>query len=252
MDERYWDGVALDYDQEIFDVLAHDRQNLIRTHIAQLGSQDKVAGDFGCGIGKFVPLLAAGFGQVHAVDISRGLLRRARDTWGHLPNVSFLRADLAALNGHVPRLDFVLCVNVLIMPSLLTRTRILATIRRRLQRGGHLVLVVPALESALLANFRFADWNVRNGMGHAAAMRAGFPAKPKTGPRLEHGLVPIEDVLTKHYLEEELEAVLGQSGFRIQQLTKIQYGWDTEFITPPRWMKEPYPWDWLLLAEKCA
>jgi len=251
MDERFWDGVALDYDQEIFDVLAHDRQNLIRAHIERLGSRDKVAGDFGCGIGKFVPLLAASFGQVHAVDISRGLLRRARDTWEHLPNVRFLRADLAAPGGHLPRLDFVLCVNVLIMPSLLTRTRVLRTIRRRIRAGGHLLLVVPALESALLTSFRLVDWNVRNGLRHAVALHAGFP-KPKTRPRLEHGLVPIEDVLTKHYLKEEIELVLGESGFRVRQLTKIQYGWDTEFVAPPRWMKEPYPWDWLLLAEKQA
>jgi SAM-dependent methyltransferase len=210
-----------------------------------------VAGDFGCGIGKFVPLLAAKFGQVRAVDISWGLLHRAQGTWGHLPNVNFMRADLAAFDGHLPRLDFVLCVNVLIMPSLLTRTRILATIRRSLRRSGHLLLVVPALESALLANFRLVDWNVRDGVRPAVALQARFP-KPKTRPRLEHGLVPIEDVLTKHYLEEEIEMVLGESGFRVRQLTKIQYGWNTEFIDPPRWMKEPYPWDWLLLAEKQA
>jgi hypothetical protein len=145
----------------------------------------------------------------------------------------------------------VLCVNVLIMPSLLMRTRIVETIRRRLLSGGHLLLVVPALESALLSNFRLVDWNVRSGLRPAVALSAGFP-KPKTRPRFEHGLVPIENVLTKHYLREELKAILGESGFRVRQLTKIQYGWDTEFTDPPRWMKEPYPWDWLLLAEKQA
>ncbi len=251
MDERFWDGVALDYDHEIFDVLAHDRQNLIRSHIERLGSQDRAAGDFGCGIGKFVPFLAAGFGQVHAVDISQGLLRRAREAWGHLPNVSFKRADLAAPGGQRPRLDFVLCVNVLIMPSLLTRTRILATIRRRLRTGGRLLLVIPALESALLTNFRLVHWNVRDGLPHAAAFNAGFP-KPETRPRLEHGLVTLQDVLTKHYLKEEIEMVLNEAGFRVEQLAKIKYGWETEFTDPPRWMKEPYPWDWLLLAEKQA
>lgn len=251
MDERYWDGVALDYDREIFDVLAHDRQNLIRTHIERLGSPAKVAGDFGCGIGKFVFHLAASFGQVHAVDISRGLLDRAREVWANLPNVTFAKADLAAPGQRIPRLDFVLCVNVLIMPSLLVRTRILKTIRGRLRAGGHLLLVVPSLESALLTDFRLVDWNVRNGLCHAVAQRAGF-TRPKTRARLEHGLVPIQDVLTKHYLAEELNVTLGGSGFAVHELTKIQYGWDTEFDAPPRWMKEPYPWDWLVLAEKCV
>jgi hypothetical protein len=112
-----------------------------------------------------------------------------------------------------------------------------------------LLLVIPALESALLTNFRLVDWNVRNGLPHAVALQAGFP-KSKVRSRPEHGLMPIEDTLTKHYLKEEIELILGESGFRVEQLTKIQYGWDTEFTDPPRWMKEPYPWDWLLLAEK--
>lgn len=88
-------------------------------------------------------------------------------------------------------------------------------------------------------------------MRHALALSAGLP-KPKTRPRFEHGLVPIENVLTKHYLREEIKAILGESGFRVRQLTKIQHGWDTEVTDPPRWMKEPHPWDWLLLAEKQA
>jgi len=248
MDQRYWDGVAPQYDRDIFDVLANDRQNLIGGQIARLGSPDKVAGDCGCGIGKFVPLLTAGFGRVHAVDISQRLLDRALEAWGHLPNVSFQRADLAAA-PRLPRLDFALCVNVLIMPSLLTRTRILANIRRRLRGGGHLLLVVPALESALLTNVRLVNWNLRDGVPHSRAMHASF-VRPLTPPRLEHGLVPIGRVLTKHYLKEELDVILGESGFEVQDVTKIQYGWDTEFAEPPRWMKEPYPWDWLLLAQK--
>lgn len=250
MDERYWDAVAVDYDRDIFDVRANDRQNLVAGHIARLGGPDKVAGDCGCGTGKFVSLLAASFGQVHAVDISRRLLCRARDAWGHLPNVSFRRADLAAAL-HLPRLDLALCVNVLIMPSLLTRTRILATIRRRLRRGGHLLLVVPALESALLTNVRLVNWNLRDGVPHARAMHASF-ARPLARPRLEHGLVPIGRVLTKHYLREELDVILGSAGFDVLELAKIQYLWNTEFAEPPRWMQEPYPWDWLLLAQKRA
>jgi hypothetical protein len=32
---------------------------------------------------------------------------------------------------------------------------------------------------------------------------------------------------------------------------KLEYGWKTEFSHPPRWMKAPFPWDWLVTARKC-
>ena len=34
----------------------------------------------------------------------------------------------------------------------------------------------------------------------------------------------------------------------VEAVRKIAYPWTTEFAEPPRWMREPYPWDWLVEA----
>jgi len=117
--------------------------------------------------------------------------------------------------------------------------------------GSHLVLVVPSLESALLTDFRLIEWNLRDGMKPSAAVRAGFRAHRQTdNPHLHEGIVQIDDVPTKHYLKEELVALLERRSMRILDIYKIEYSWKTEFASPPRWMRSPFPWDWLLVAEK--
>jgi hypothetical protein len=36
----------------------------------------------------------------------------------------------------------------------------------------------------------------------------------------------------------------------VASIEKVEYDWSTEFADPPRWMKDPYPWDWLVLSKK--
>lgn len=115
-----------------------------------------------------------------------------------------------------------------------------------MKRGGHLLLVVPSLDSALLATFRHTQWNLRTGHdpGHAQRLAAG------NTKGIEHGIVHLEGVPTKHYLREELEALHTARGFAVEAIEKIEYPWNTEFDNPPRWMREPYPWDWFVVARK--
>jgi hypothetical protein len=51
-------------------------------------------------------------------------------------------------------------------------------------------------------------------------------------------------------MAEELEALLGERGFVVEEVEKLEYGWDTEFTDPPAWMGAPYPWDWFLVARR--
>ena len=67
---------------------------------------------------------------------------------------------------------------------------------------------------------------------------------------LEHGIVHIDGVPTKHYLREELEASLADRGFKVLDIDKLEYPWTTEFDAPPRWMKAPFPWDWFVVARR--
>jgi SAM-dependent methyltransferase len=247
MKREYWNKLAGCYEDKIFSVLHNDRKQLVVQQIRKLGTPEKTACDYGCGIGLFLPYLADNFQKVFAIDISRGLIAKAKKKCSRLSNIEYIAADLAANGLRLPNTHFILSVNAIIMPSLACRMRILDVMAGHILKNGHLLLVVPSLESAMLTDFRLIEVNLRNGFGPASAVRAGF--EKSNPPRLQ-GIVAIEDVPTKHYLKEELVALLERRGLRIREIRKIEYPWDTEFDSPPGWMKQPYPWDWLVVAQK--
>ena len=78
MDRTYWEKIAPDYNEEIFDVLKNDRKGLIVSAIKKLSSKKKTIIDIGCAIGKWIPLLSPLFKKVYAVDISRENLEIAK------------------------------------------------------------------------------------------------------------------------------------------------------------------------------
>ncbi len=248
MKREYWNNMSCCYEDEIFSVLHNDREHLVLEQIRKLGASEKIAGDYGCGTGHFLPCLSESFQKVFAIDISRALIAKAKTNCSHLTNVEYITADLAAADLRLADTHFILSVNTLIMPSLAVRLRILDGLAGHIIKNGHLVLVVPSLESAMLTDFRLIQMNLRTGFSPASAVRAGFE---KNGHyHLRQGIVPIDNVPTKHYLKEELVALLERRGLRIEEILKIEYNWNTEFDSPPRWMKHPYPWDWLVVARK--
>ena len=251
MNRAYWNRMAGRYEDEIFSVLENDRSALVADKVRRYGKRDQAATDVGCGIGHFLPLLSSRFRRVLAVDLSSKNVERARARHARLPNVAYRAADLAAPHARLPAADFALCVNVLIAPDLDVRRRILDVVARHLRPGGHLVLVVPALESALLTDFRLVQWNLRDGQSARRAAGAGFRAhRPVRRPRLHEGVLRIDGVETKHYLREEIAALLEPRRLRTLEFAKIEYPWSSEFEAPPRWMQAPFPWDWLVVARK--
>ena len=68
--------------------------------------------------------------------------------------------------------------------------------------------------------------------------------------QIRQGNADIDDVPHKHYLKEELQLLLNDAGFTAEDFQKIEYNWDTEFIRPPKWLKEPKPWDWMVVWRK--
>ncbi|MHC4069157.1 MAG: class I SAM-dependent methyltransferase [Planctomycetota bacterium] len=250
MDERYWDGVAGDYDGEIFSVIANDRNEVITSKIRKYGDKGKEACDFGCGVGKFVPVLAENFDHVWAVDLSEELLEQAREECVGFENVTYLKKDLSRAKVKVAEVDFGLSVNVAIMKEGKVRRGIFRTMKRCVRKGGRLVVVVPSLESALYADYRLVQWNLRAGWNMAEAVKEVAEAERGGAGGVRQGLVEIEGVATKHYLEEELSAMFGELGFEVEEVEKVEYCWGTEFAEPPAWMGEPYPWDWLVVLRK--
>jgi hypothetical protein len=64
------------------------------------------------------------------------------------------------------------------------------------------------------------------------------------------GIIHIDGVPTKHWGQSEIEVVFKNAGLTITAIDKVEYDWDTELDSPPQWMKEPYPWDWLVECKK--
>jgi len=251
MDVAYWDEVAENYEREIFSVLEHDEENLIASRIEKYAAGTNTAADLGCGIGKFLPILSRSFGHVDAYDISEKCLQQARENYTELSNVAYIKADMSKKKVKIPKVDFILCVNSIIMPSISQRSRYFRAISSHLNNGGSLVLVVPSFESAIYSNIRLIEWNRRIGFGSGAAVMAVWNSNNKQkASHLQHGIVNIDHVPTKHYLREELYTVLWDLDFNVHEVVKIEYGWKTEFSNPPSWLKEPYPWDWLVTAQK--
>jgi len=251
MKREYWNNLAASYEDEIFSVLENDRKKLILKLIKKYGSGAKTANDFGCGIGHFLPMLSANFDRVNAIDISYKFIAKAKNKYKHLPNIEYITADLAKPRLRLEKTYFALSVNMLIMPSLVCRARILDCLAKHILKNGHLLLVVPSLESAMLVDFRLIEWNLRNGINPSSVVRSIFDEPKKSDNRYLHqGIVPIDSVPTKHYLKEEVIALLESKKLRITDICKIEYPWNTEFASPPKWMKEPYPWDWLVVAQK--
>ena len=250
VDEHYWNAVGQDYDNEIFSVLANDRKDIITSKISELSSRESIACDFGCGVGKFLPILSENFRYVYAVDISDVCLEQAQDNCGELTNVMYSRIDLSEEGVKLEKAHFGLSVNVAIMPSEEVRAAIFNTISKHLYRGGHLVLVVPSLESAMYANFRLIQWNLRAGLRGDEVVWELAESGEREEVLLQQGIVEITGVPTKHYLKEELVAMFEKGAMDVVSVEKVEYLWGTEFEQPPGWMKEPYPWDWMAVLRK--
>ena len=250
MDKGYWDSMAGVYEEEILSVLHSDERGLIRARLNKIASKNSTVADIGCGIGHFLPLLAGRFGKVYANDISGELLERARQAHSGKANIIFVPGDISAVFKKIPRVDCVLSVNALIASSMSVRERIFKAIASRLKPGGHLVLVVPSLESVLMVDLRFVQWKRRTGVPPHKALSSTYPSAPRADNKARQGIIPIDGVATKHYLKEELEFILASHKMDVLEVSKIEYGWDSELEHPPAWMQAPYPWDWLVVARR--
>jgi SAM-dependent methyltransferase len=252
MDRGYWERVGADYERAIFDSSSQDTHGVVRERLDEYADPSAVACDFGCGVGHYLPHLARRFGVVYGVDFAESLLVQARARSEALDNVTVLQANLASARAKLSmrKARVAVCANVLISADAAKRRGILRTVARHVSRGGHALFVVPSLESALYSNQQLVEWNRRSGFDAEEALASGIPPTGRGARELLRGLVRIENVPTKHYLREEACAWLEAEGFRVASVDKVEYAWATEFESPPRWMRAPGPWDWLLVGRR--
>ncbi len=244
MDKKYWDEVSLKHDEKIFDVFSHDKAEVIQSAIRKYSSKDKTAMDLGCAIGNWLPLLASSFKKVYAVDIAKTYIDKAKERNNRFSNIEYIHQDLSHGTKVLPLSDFVVCINTLLTPNDVNRNSSYNTVVKLVRKGGCLVLVVPALESALYSEYILDQWDLRDRKGGKKVKK-----QPKHGDPFS-GTIYLDGTPTKHHLKEELHFMLQNSGFEILQTDKVEYTWNTEFNNPPRWLKAPFPWDWLVVARR--
>ena len=247
MNRSYWEKLAPAYNDEIFDVLHNDKKALIRTVIEKHASKEKTVMDIGCAIGKWLPVLSPAFKKVIAIDISAKNLAIARELYPQYKNVKYLRADMSGKKTKVPQCDFGICINAILTPSLKDRTIFFQSLPACVKKGGHIVLSIPSLESWLLASVIQQQHKIDRNLFPVASNAKEALRKWNN---IRQGNADIDDVPHKHYLKEELQLLLANEGFDAEEFQKIEYDWSTEFIKPPKWLKEPKPWDWLVIARK--
>ncbi|MEA2563942.1 MAG: hypothetical protein QOH06_5446 [Acidobacteriota bacterium] len=247
MELAYWERFAAK-GEYFFDTLKGDRNGIIIDSVKQLSSVDLIAGDFGCGPGRYLPLLSRSFSTVYAVDFCKDFLAAAQEAATRLQNIIFIEADLADPQARLQKVNVALCVNVLLAPSLPKINSMLNVIWRALHRGGHLLLVVPSLESVLYTRFRLREWTWRNA-SLGSSQRSLMPNQ-RFSASICDGVVKRGTAPTKHYLREELLVLLKGAGFDVLSINKVEYPWSTEFYDPPRKLRDPYPWDWLLICQR--
>ena len=250
MTERFWDEAAHGYREQFHSVFDRDRGNVVQSCIEQVASAGPAAADLGCGVGLWLAALAQRFERVTAVDISRRSLAQARRQAQAFDHVRYVQADLTKPGVRLPRVDVVLSVNAIIMPSESKRAAFWSNLQRCVRRGGKLVLITPALESAMMVNHRLAQWHRRDGASHAQAWRDEGGAKATTLADLRRGILAIDHTPTKFHMKEELAMLLDEHRFVVESINKVEYDWTSEFESPPRWMRGPYPWDWLAVATR--
>lgn len=247
MDRSYWEKIAPGYNEEIFDVLHNDKKAIIRSAIENIASPSKTVIDAGCAIGKWLPVLSPAFRKVYAADISATNLDIAKKNYPEYRNIEYRRVDLSGSSPKLPKCDTAICINAILTDSLKKRSAFFKNLSRAVKKQGHLVLVVPSLESWLLTHIIQQQWKIdakvfnRKTTNKLAATRYN---------NLTTGNADIDNVPTKHYLREELVLLLSKEGFAVQDIQKIEYSWKTEFVNPPKWLREPRPWDWMCVAGK--
>ena len=74
--------------------------------------------------------------------------------------------------------------------------------------------------------------------------------RPRSKRHMRDGILMIDNVPTKHYTAAELYALFNDGTYRMEKLDRVEYSWETEFNSPPSWMQEPYPWDWVVEVKR--
>lgn len=247
-EEAHWDRIATNYNSEIFDVFNSDRNKKLPYYFKKHADKTHTAIDFGCGTGKAFPYLSPRFKKVLAIDISSECLAAAKQR--PYSNISFKRLDLSRRNLRLPKADLVFCCNVVMLPEIQKNEVMLQNIQKSLRKNGVALLVMPSFDSMLFSAWRLIDWYRKEAVSAKAIPSSELNYFKGSKRDILQGIVHIDGVSTKHYSHPEIEVLFKRANLNVTAIERLEYNWDTEFAAPPKWMHDPYPWDWLVECRK--
>lgn len=246
--EVHWNNIAGKYDEEVFDVFKSDKNGILSQYFSKHANRRHIATDFGCGIGKAFEYLSPNFKHVNALDISEECIGIAKSR-GYT-NITYKRADLTRPNVKLEPAHFGLCCNVAILPEPERNHAILRTVARGLVKNGNALVVVPSMESILYSSWRLVEWYKKEGVKPNEVPNHELNYYNVNTTDIVQGVVNINGVPTKHYSNTELQVIFRDAGFEVTAIEKLEYSWETEFDSPPSWLQDPFPWDWMIEARK--
>jgi SAM-dependent methyltransferase len=248
-DALHWNRIANNYDNEIFNVFKNDKKNKLKKFIRKYANKNNTAIDFGCGVGKALPLLAPFFKEIIGVDVSKKCIAIAKSA--PYKNVIFKEADLAGKKINLPSVDFAFCCNVAMSGDIKRNYQIIQNVLNSLNKGGVALFVLPSLESASHSAWSLINWYEKDGTPLSDIPKSELSLMSVNNhDQILQGIIMIDQHPTKHYSITELYSLFNSEKYSMLKLDRIEYNWETEFVSPPGWLQAPYPWDWVVEVKR--
>lgn len=244
MDSTYWDKMLQNYAAEVVSVYDLDAGGVVSKLIQELACMGACssAADLGCGVGKFTELLSNCYDRVESCDFSSQGIRITQERCERLEHIHYHQLDLTCDRVPFSPVDLALCINVLIMPSMDERLRAWRTVVNQVRHQGHLLLVVPSIESIMMERQGEIGRKLHEGSTCQESLDSTLPDN-STAMDFHQGVYVIDRVRTKHYLKHELEAILEEHQFTVQRIQPLRYRFAGQ-------SHDMDTWDWLILAQR--
>jgi ubiquinone/menaquinone biosynthesis C-methylase UbiE len=173
------DSKTSGWDMDAFFESGREQIDSVLARAAELGrpqGHDSVL-DFGCGVGRLAPALADAFGRYVGVDISEGMIERARELNSQLANAEFIRNEQEGLSRFQDE-EFDAVVSFLVLQHLPDRSTIrsyLSEMARVLAPGGLIaVQLISHIPLVYRARLRGRLYRLARAMGVSVERAHGW------------------------------------------------------------------------------
>ena len=229
MSQQGWNRLAAEFESSVCDITATSGAAIAKLVALAKPSRRQTLVDAGCGIGTFVERFGERFGKIIAFDFASAMVKRARRRGGEFEHAEWHALPLEDAGEKFGAVaNFAVCLNVITSPKARLRERQWNSLATLVKPGGHLLVVVPSLESARYVA-ELDDEAFHGSVGK------------------ENELIRRNDTEQKHCSRQELRQIVTQESFEVVALRKISYPWEDDGVDLT---ERKSPWDWACLARK--